>query len=93
MIRGLLILIPLITLIIPQRWFSTYAYVVIALAVTSLGLLAVEYSDHDPARDSSGAMVFVIFVAFNLLLLLIRLLHIRRIRARMLKLPAPAPKE
>ena len=87
--RLLLLLIPILTLTIGQRWFTYYASLLIAAAVAQLTLLFLLTDEIKEAFASFGIEVVLAYIGANLLLLALRYWFIRRARARILKLPAP----
>lgn len=91
--RLLLLLIPILTLTIGQRWFSYYASLLIAVALTQLTLLFLLTDEIKEAFASFGIEVMIAYIGINLVLLGVRYWFIRRARARILKLPAPETKE
>jgi hypothetical protein len=93
MARFLLFFIPALTFLVPMRWFSFYATLVIAAAVYIVFMLTVLNDASMEAFAEFGIEVVLAYLAANLALLGGRYWLIRRARARILKLPAPTPKE
>jgi hypothetical protein len=92
MARFILILIPLLTFIIPQRWFSLYAMLMAGAAVYMVAMLTLLKDKTSQAFTSFGVEAVLGYLALNLALLGVRYWLIRRARERMLKLPAPIDK-
>lgn len=89
MIRILLFFIPVITFIIPMRWFAFYATLMIAVVAYVALMFTLLKDETDQAIASFGVEVVLGYITLNLLLLAVRYALIRRARARILKLPAP----
>ena len=92
MIRILLILIPILTFVVPARFFIYYAVILLTAAVYGGAMFLLLNAQANAAFVEFGALVVFGFIALNLGLLVARYLLIRRARARILKLPAPIPK-
>lgn len=92
-LRLILLLIPLLTFMVPPRWFSFYATLMGMLALAQLAMILLLREQYALALSSFGIEVVLAYIAANLLLLGVRYHLIRRARARMLKLPAPDAKE
>lgn len=93
MIRFILILIPILTFLIPQRWFAFYATIMAGAAAYVALMLTLLTDKTNQAFTSFGIEAVLGYLALNLALLGVRYWRIRRARARILKLPAPARKE
>ena len=93
MIRILLILIPVITFIIPARFFAYYATILIAAAAYGIAMFSLLNDQANAAFAQFGVQVVFGYIGLNLALLGVRYALIRRARARILKLPAPTAKE
>ena len=89
LIRALLFLIPVLTFVIPQRWFSYYVTLLITVSVYELFLFVFVSEETKAAYGSFGAEAVFGYIGINLLLLAVRYALIRRTRARTPKLPAP----
>jgi uncharacterized membrane protein len=89
MIRIILILIPLLSFLIPQRWLAFYAMLMIAMAIVQLLMITLLAEEASAAYASFGIELVLCYIAFNVALLGVRYLLIRRARERILKLPAP----
>lgn len=92
-LRLILLLIPLLTFMVPPRWFSFYATLMGMLALAQLAMILLLREQYALALSSFGIEIVLAYIAANLLLLGVRYWLIRRARARMLKLPAPDAKE
>lgn len=93
MARLILILIPLITFLIPQRWFAFYATIMAGAVAYVVLMLTLLKEQTNQAFTSFGVEFALGYLALNLLLLGVRYFLIRRARARILKLPAPTAKD
>ena len=93
MIRLIALLIPLLTFLIPQRWFAFYATLMAGATAYVVLMLTLLKEETNQAFTSFGVEAVLGYIALNLILLGVRYWLIRRARARILKLPAPAPKE
>lgn len=91
-LRLILLLIPLLTFMVPPRWFSFYATLMGMLALAQLAMILLLREQYALALSSFGIEIVLAYIAANLLLG-VRYWLIRRARARMLKLPAPDAKE
>lgn len=89
MIRLLLFFIPILTFVIPQRWFSFYATLMIAGALYVAFMFAVLTEQATEAFATFGIEMAAGYIVLNLALLAARYFLIRRARARIPKLPAP----
>jgi lipopolysaccharide export LptBFGC system permease protein LptF len=87
--RFLLFLIPILTFVVPQRWFSFYATLMIAAVMYVIFMLTVLNEASIEAFAEFGVEVALGYALLNLALLGVRYWLIRRARARILKLPAP----
>lgn len=92
MARFLIFLIPILTFIVPMRWFSFYATLMMAAVAYVVFMLTVLNDASMEAFAEFGIELVLAYLAANLALLAVRYWLIRRARARILKLPAPAPK-
>ena len=93
MARLILILIPLLTFLIPQRWFAFYATIMAGAVAYVVLMLTLLKEQTNQAFTSFGVEMVLGYLALNLLLLGVRYLLIRRARERILKLPAPKAKD
>jgi hypothetical protein len=93
MARFIILLIPILTFLIPQRWFAFYATVMAGATVYIVAMLTLLKDKTNQAFTSFGVEAVLGYLALNLALLGVRYWLIRRARERILKLPAPAPKE
>ncbi len=93
MARLILILIPLLTFIIPQRWFAFYATIMAGAVAYLIAMLTLLKEETNQAFTSFGIEAVLGYVGINLALLGVRYILIRRARERILKLPAPEKKE
>lgn len=93
MARLLLILIPLLTFGVPQRWFAFYATLMAGATLYIVFMLTALKDKTNQAFTSFGVEAVLGYLALNLALLGVRYWLIRRARARILKLPAPSTKE
>jgi small neutral amino acid transporter SnatA (MarC family) len=93
MIRLLLFFIPVLTFLVPARWFGFYATLMMAVVAYMVLMLTLLSEQTAQALDSFGIDVVLGFIGLNLVLLAVRYWRIRRARARIVKLPAPAPKQ
>jgi hypothetical protein len=92
MIRALIFFIPVLTFLVPARWFGLYATLMMAVVAYMVLMLTLLGEQTAHALDSFGIEVVVAYIGLNLALLAWRYWLIRRARARIIKLPAPAPK-
>ena len=93
MIRLLLFFIPVLTFLVPMRWFAFYATLMMAVVAYVVLMFTVMNDASTAALSEFGIEVTIGYLALNLLLLAVRYALIRRARARILKLPAPAEKK
>ena len=77
----------------PQRWFAFYATLMAGATAYVVLMLTLLKEETNQAFTSFGVEAVLGYIALNLILLGVRYWLIRRARARILKLPAPAPKE
>lgn len=89
MIRFLLFFIPVLTFLVPQRFFAFYATLMMAVTAYVVLMLTVLSDSAAEAFADFGIEMVVAYIAGNLALLAVRYALIRRARARILKLPAP----
>ena len=89
MVRLLLILIPLLTFVVPQRFFSLYATIMAAFGIYVVFMFTVLTDASREAFAEFGIELTLAYILLNFLLLGIRYALIRRARARIIKLPAP----
>ena len=92
-LRILLLFIPLLTFLVPMRWFSFYATLMVMVAVVQIAMILLLRDEYTQALSSFGLEAVFAYIAVNLLLLVLRYQFIRRARARIIKLPAPEAKE
>ena len=92
-LRLILLCIPLLTFVVPQRWFSFYATLCAMVAFAQIAMIILLRDEYTQALSSFGLEAVFAYIAVNLLLLVLRYQLIRRARARMIKLPAPEAKE
>lgn len=92
-LRLILLFIPLLTFLVPPRWFSFYATLMIMLAAAQIMLMVLLREQYTQALSSFGVEVVLGYIVANLGLLGARYHRIRRARARIIKLPAPEAKE
>ncbi len=92
-LRLIVFLIPLLTWLVPARWFSFYAMVMIMVAAVQIAMIILLREQYTLALSSFGLEVVVAYIFANLALLCVRHHSIRRMRARSIKLPAPTAKE
>jgi hypothetical protein len=92
-VRLTLLFIPLLTFLVPMRWFSFYATLMIMLAPAQIMLMVLLREQYAQALSSFGVEVVLGYMVANLGLLGVRYHLIRRARARITKLPAPEVKE
>lgn len=92
MARLLLFLLPVLTFLVPQRFFAFYATLMMAAAAYVVFMLTVLNDASMEAFAEFGVEVVLAYLAANLALLGVRYALIRRARARILKLPAPDKK-
>jgi hypothetical protein len=89
MIRFLLFFIPVLTFLVPMRWFGFYATLMMAVVAYVTLMLTLLSDQTAQAIASFGVEVVLGYIALNLALLGIRYFLIRRARAHIIKLPAP----
>jgi hypothetical protein len=89
MARFIILLIPVLTFLVPQRWFSFYATLMAGAAAYVVLMLTLLKEETNQAFTSFGVEAVLGYLALNLVLLGVRYYLIRRARARILKLPAP----
>ena len=92
-LRVLLLLIPILTFMVPMRWFSFYATLLIMVAAVQIIMIVLLREQYTLALSSFGVEVVLGYIVLNLLLLGARYHLIHRARARTIKLPAPEAKE
>ncbi len=92
MIRLLLFFIPVLTFLVPMRWFGFYATLMLAVVGYVVLMLTLLSEETAKAIASFGVEVVLGYLLLNLALLGVRYALIRRARARILKLPAPPSK-
>lgn len=92
-LRLIVFLIPLLTWLVPARWFSFYATLCISVAFVQIVMIVLLQQEYAQALSSFGVEVVIGYICANLALLGVRHHYIRRMRARSIKLPAPAEKE
>ncbi|MBX9726992.1 MAG: hypothetical protein K2X09_06980 [Rickettsiales bacterium] len=92
-LRLILLCIPLLTFVVPQRWFGFYATLCAMVAFAQIAMIVLLREQYAQAFTSFGIETVLAYIAVNLLLLALRFQLIRRARTRMLKLPAPDGKE
>jgi lipopolysaccharide export LptBFGC system permease protein LptF len=93
MIRILIFLIPLLTFVIPERWFAFYASIIAGVVAFIVLMLTLLREQTNQAFTSFGVEMVLGYLAVNLVLLGARYWLIRRARERILKLPAPKAKD
>ncbi len=89
MIRLLLFFIPILTFLVPMRFFSFYATLMAAIVAYVVLMFTLLKDETNQALASFGVEAVAGYIALNLILLGVRYALIRRARARILKLPAP----
>ncbi len=89
MIRFLLLFIPILTFLVPQRFFGFYATLMAGATAYGVLMFTVMNDASTEAFTEFGIEVTLGYLALNLVLLGVRYYLIRRARARILKLPAP----
>lgn len=89
MARLLLILLPILTWVIPPRFFNLYATVMAAIGLYVVFMVTVLTEATREAFAEFGIEVTLAYIVLNFVLLGIRYWLIRRARARIPKLPAP----
>lgn len=89
MARLLLFFIPILTFLVPQRFFSFYATLMFAVAAYVVLMFTVMTDASMEAFAEFGIEVTFGYIVLNLMLLVVRYALIRRARARIPKLPAP----
>ncbi len=89
MIRLILFFIPVLTFLVPMRFFGFYATLMAAVVAYVVLMFTLLKDETNQALASFGVEVVAGYIALNLLLLGVRYALIRRARARILKLPAP----
>lgn len=89
MARLLLFFIPILTFLVPQRFFSFYATLMFAVAAYVVLMFTVMTDASMEAFAEFGIEVTFGYIVLNLVLLGVRYWLIRRARARIPKLPAP----
>lgn len=92
-LRLIVFLIPLLTWLVPARWFSFYATLCIMVASVQIVMIFLLQEEYAHALSSFGVEVVIGYIAANLALLGVRHHYIKRARARITKLPAPTVKE
>lgn len=92
-LRLILFFIPLLTFLVPMRWFSFYATLLIMVAVVQIAMILLLREQYAQALSSFGVEVVIGYIVANLVLLGVRDHLVRRARARITKLPAPEAKE
>lgn len=92
-LRLLIFILPLLTLLVPMRWFSFYATLCILVALVQIVMLVLLREEYAQVLSSFGVEVVIGYIAANLALIGVRHHHIKQARARITKLPAPAAKE
>jgi hypothetical protein len=92
-LRLMLLFIPLLTFLVPMRWFSFYATLMVMVATVQIAMIVLLREQYTQALSSFGVEVVLAYITVNLLLLAARHRLIRRARANITKLPAPPPKE
>jgi hypothetical protein len=92
-LRLIIFLIPLLTWLVPARWFSFYATLGMMVAAVQIVMIILLREQYTLALSSFGLEVVVAYIFANLTLLGVRYHYIRRARARITKLPAPTTKE
>jgi hypothetical protein len=93
LLRFLIFFIPIATFLVPQRFFGFYAAVMGGIVAYVLFMFTLVREETNQILLSFGVEVAAAYILLNLALLGVRYLLIRRARARILKLPAPAKKE
>lgn len=89
MIRILLLFIPVLTFLVPARFFMFYAVVMGGVAAYVVLMFTLLKDETNQAIASFGVEVAAAYIIANLALLGVRYWLIRRARERILKLPAP----
>lgn len=89
MARLLLFFIPVLTFLVPQRFFGFYATLMAGVAAYVVLMLTVMSDASKEAFVEFGVEVSLAYMLLNLALLGVRYALIRRARARIIKLPAP----
>lgn len=89
MARFLLFFIPVLTFLVPQRFFSLYATLMGAVAAYVVVMFTLLREQTNQVVASFGVEVVAGYILLNLILLIVRYALIRRQRARTIKLPAP----
>lgn len=92
-LRLLIFLIPLLTWLVPARWFSFYATLCISVAFVQIVMIVLLQEEYAQVLSSFGVELVIGYVCANLALLGVRHHSIARMRARSIKLPAPTEKE
>lgn len=89
LLRLVVLLIPVLTFALPQRWFTFYATIFVVVALVQIALIALLHEEYAQAFRSFGIEVVLAYLGVNVALLGVRYRLIRRARARITKLPAP----
>lgn len=93
LLRVLLVSIPVVTFLVPPRWFSFYATLCVMVAAVQIAMIVLLREQYTQAFNSFGIEMVLAYIAVNLLLLALRRRLIRSALARIARLPAPGAKE